>query len=514
MRTRASAFPRQLVPRWAILLCGLGLALMAGSARAAGCPIEGPTAVDVNQSFMLCGAPGSGYSYEWVGEGLTSSRSSRCVNVSGRSAGTYGYQLVIRSGRTEVGRCSHSVTVGGGGFGNLTCTISGPTSIPSGTSTNLCAPQSSQHSYRWTGPGGLTASTRCVTASRSGTYRVSISNNLTGYTRDCSHTLTVGGTGDARCEIDGPDQVVRGSTVQLCAPASSDAIYRWDGPDNFTATSRCVAVELAGIYYLTVRSRSTGAEEQCSHRLDEVETGAGSCTISGPASIGSGETAELCSQSYLNSTYAWTGPNNFRSSLRCIRVTVPGVYRLSIRNASAGLVRACSFTLDDGYGDSDDDGDVVTSDNCPRALPFWQQQCRRTADGRRLNPKDLSLEDLQAIARRVDELSTYFNWTDDLAGLCAALSPGRPLTNRKQAARHFAAMLANVAAGELSATTRSGDAVSLDPSTPGNFPPATTVGELIAQANRMLVRGRGSFSQLSQRLDAVNRGRGIGDVCQ
>jgi hypothetical protein len=433
MRASAWAFPRQLVPRWAVLLCGLALASMAGSARAAGCPVEGPTAVGVNQSFTLCGAPGSGYLYEWDGEGLASSTTARCVTVNGRRAGTYEYQLIVRRGSTEVARCSH--------------------------------------------------------------------------------TVTVGGTGGARCEINGPDRVTRGATVQLCAPASSDAIYRWDGPDNFTATSRCVAVELAGIYYLTVRSRSTGAEEQCSHRLDEVETGAGSCMISGPASIGSGDTVELCSQSYSNSTYSWTGPGNFRSSLRCIRVTVPGIYRLSIRNASTGLLRACSFTLDDGYGDTDD-ADAVTSDNCPRALPFWQQQCRRTADGRRLNPRDLSVEDLQAIARRVDELSTYFNWTDDLAGLCAALSPGRPLTNRKQATRHFAALLANVAAGELSTTTQSGDAVSLDPATSGSFPPATTVGELIAFANRMLVKGRGSFAQLSQRLDAVNRGRGIGEVCQ
>lgn len=513
MSTRASAFPRQFVPWWAILLCGLALALMAGSAGAAGCPIEGPTAVGVNQSFTLCGAPGNGYLYEWDGEGLASSTTARCVTVNGRSAGAYEYQLVIRRGSTVVERCSYTVTVGGGGFGNLTCAISGPTSIASGTTARLCAPQSSQHSYRWTGPGGFTASTSCVTVSRAGTYRVIISNNLTGYTRECSHTLTVGGTGGARCEIDGPDVVARGSTAQLCAPASSDAIYRWEGPDNFTATSRCVAVELAGTYYLTVRSRSTGAEEQCSHRLDEVATGAGSCTISGPASIGSGESAELCSQSYSNSTYSWTGPGDFRSSLRCIRVTVPGIYRLSIRNASTGLVRACSFTLDDGYGDPDD-ADAVTSDNCPRAVTFWQQQCRRTADGRRLNPKDLSLEDLQAIARRVDELSTHFNWTDDLAGLCAALSPGRPLTNRKQATRHFAALLANVAAGELSTTTQSGDAVSLDPATSLNYPQVATVGELIALANRMLVRGRGSFSQLSQRLDAVNRGRGIGEVCQ
>ena len=513
MRNHLTAIQRQVVPQWAFLLCLLAPVLMAGPARAAGCPIEGPTTVSANQSFTLCGAPGSGYSYEWAGAGLASSSTSRCVTVGGRSAGTYEYQLLIRSGGVEVERCSYSVAVGDGGFGTLTCVISGPTSIATGATANLCAPQASRHSYRWTGPAGFAASTPCVSVSRSGTYQLTIINDLTGYTRECSHTLLVGGMGSAHCAIDGPDLIGAGSNVQLCAPASSDAIYRWDGPNNFASASRCVVVSLAGNYYLTVRSRSTGAEEQCSHRLDEVETGTGGCTISGPASIESGNSAELCSQIYSNSTYSWTGPGGFRSSLRCARVTVPGIYRLSIRNASTGVARECSFTLEEGYGGTDD-GDLVSSDNCPRALPFWQQQCRLTANGRRINPNDFAIGDLQAIARRADELSTYFNWTDDLTGFCAALSPARPLTNRKQATRQFAALLANVAAGELSITTRSGDDVSLDPATAGSFPPARTIGELIAFANRMLSNGRGSFSQLTQRLDAVNRGRGLGPVCQ
>jgi hypothetical protein len=512
MKIHPLAIQWRAVSGRAFLLCGLAMALMTGSARAAGCPIEGPTTVSANESFTLCGGPGNGYTYEWLGQGQASSSASRCLTESGRSTGTYEYQLIVRRYGTEIERCSHTVTVGSGGFGTLTCAISGPTSIASGSTANLCAPQASRHSYHWTGPGGFTASTPCVTASLSGIYHVSIVNDLTGYARECSHTLTVGTSG-ARCAIDGPDVIGRGSNVQLCAPASSDANYRWDGPNNFVAASRCVVVDVAGTYYLTIRSRSTGVEEQCSHRLAAVETGTEGCTISGPSSIGSGNTAELCSESYSNSIYTWTGPGNFRSSLRCIRVTVPGVYRLSIRNQVTRFVRECSYTLDDGYGETDD-GDVVTSDNCPRALPFWQQQCRRAANGRRLNPNDFVLADLQAIARRVDELSTYFNWPDDVTGLCAALNPVNPLTNRKQAIRHFAALLANVAAGELDIRTRNGDAVSLDPATSGSFSSASTVGELIALAERMLKSGRGSFAQLSQQLNAVNRGRGIGPVCQ
>jgi hypothetical protein len=430
--------PRYAFLPAALIACGLALTLLVGRVGAAGCPIDGPTSVDANQSFTLCGISGTGYSYEWRGQGLSTAYTSRCVTVSGRSAGTYEYQLIVRRFGFDYENCSLTVTVGGGGY-----------SSPS-------------------------------------------------------------------CSIEGPDVVRQGMNAQLCAPASSDAIYRWDGPNNYTSTSRCVAVQLAGTYYLTVRSRSTGAEDQCSHRLTAAGTGNQGCTISGPASIAQGYTAELCSQSFSNSSYAWTGPGGFRSTLRCVRVTVPGVYRLGIRNLSSGVVRECSYTLDDGGDGNDgpDDGDVLTSDNCPRAVPFWQQQSRRSKNGRQFTPNDFVLEDLRQIARRIDERSTYFNWSDDIAGLALAMNPAAPLTHRKQAIRHFAAMEANVAAGELGITTRNGDVVSLDPDTPISVASANTVGELIALSERMLTRNRGSFSTLSQRLNAVNRGRGIGAVCQ
>ena len=359
MRFHFAAIRRQIVLGPAILACGFAIALFAGSAAAAGCPIDGPTVAEANRSFTLCGEPGSGYTYEWHGQGVSTSSTSRCVTVSGRRPGTYEYELVVRRGGIEIDRCAHVVTVGG-----------------------------------------------------------------------------VGGGGTAE-----------------------------------------------------------------------------NCVISGPESIGSGEAAELCSQSFTNATYSWTGPGSFRSSLRCIRVTTPGVYRLVIRNRSTGFVRECSFVVDDAEGGYDDP-DAISSDNCPRALPFWQQQCQRASAGRRQNPNDFTLQELRAIARRVDEGSTHFNWSDDLAGLCAALNPSPPMTNRKQVTRHYAAMLANVAAGELDLTTRSGESVRLDPSTPGSFRSAGTVGELMALAERMLRSGRGSFVQLRQQLNAVNSGRGIGPVCQ
>jgi hypothetical protein len=437
MKTQKVGFHAQTTLGRALLACGLAMILSAGSVHAAGCPIEGPTSIGTSQSFTLCGVSGTGYSYEWQGQGLATSPMSRCVSVSGRNAGTYEYQLLVRRFGIEYERCSHVITVGSGDYGQPTCAIEGPEVIQPGTS------------------------------------------------------------------------------ARLCAPAATDAFYRWDGPGSFASTSRCVEVSATGTYYLTVRSRTSGEEQQCSQQLISTQAGGQGCTISGPASLVRGSTAELCSQMYSNSSSSWTGPNGYRSTARCIRVTVPGVYRVGIRNLTSGAVRECSFTLDDG-GDFDepDDGDVVTTDNCPRAVPFWQQQVRRTTNGRGVNPNDFILADLQVIARRIDDRSTYFNWSNDVAGLMAALNPPAPLTLRKQANRNLVVMAANVAAGELGITTRRGEAISLDPSTSITGTSAHTVGELIALAERMLAANRGSFSALSQRMNAVNRGRGIGPVCQ
>ena len=193
-------------------------------------------------------------------------------------------------------------------------------------------------------------------------------------------------------------------------------------------------------------------------------------------------------------------------------MSVAGLYSVAVRDRSTGAVRECSYTLEGDNGV--DDGDALASANCPRTLGFWQQQCTRGATARQVSPNDFTPDDLRAIARCIDDRSAYFNWSDDIAGFCAALNPTRPLTNRKQAERNYAALLANVCAGELGITTKSGDTVTLDPDTEGSFGPAKTIGELGALADRMLAGRRGSFARLNQYLTAINRGRGIGPICE
>jgi hypothetical protein len=104
---------------------------------------------------------------------------------------------------------------------------------------------------------------------------------------------------------------------------------------------------------------------------------------------------------------------------------------------------------------------------CPRSAGFWKQQCRDLdcshGEG---GPVKFDCTDMGLIAGGIDARSSHFSWDEDFASFCATIDPPRPMDARKQAKRQFAALLANVCAGELGLAAGNGDIVSLPESTP------------------------------------------------
>jgi len=397
------------------------------------------------------------------------------------------------------------------------CDITAPASVDYNETFTLCGPTGARYEYEWYGPGVAPNSrTRCITAriSQTGTHEflLIISRDDNELTR-CRKLVNVGGaTGGARsCEISGPNSIRFGERAQLCGPDDGLHTFRWEGPDGYTATSACINVREEGTYFLTSRNKVTGRTRQCTHRLSVVGSPDETCDITGPSVIPAGSTVQLCAPSRGNTSYQWTGPGNFSSSSRCITVGDPGVYSVRLRNSSSGQVERCSRTLtlsgDDGDGVEDPDG--VVYDNCPRDYIFWRNAF--TSPGR---GGAFSQVELRDIARMIDDRSRYFNWGNDVQGAREALSPASPLTRRKQVARQFAALLANVAAGELGLVAENGDQVGLDPDTRVTYPGVTSIRELITRTERLLSSGRGSFARLHSTLNAINRGRGIESTCE
>lgn len=234
----------------------------------ADCTISGPTSIDVNQSFTLCAPSGQGLDWEWRGSGISTTVRARCISIGGRTAGSYTYTLIGRSDGREIERCSHTVVVGsGGGTGTLQCDITGPAYLPANGRTQLCAPSSSLHRYEWTTPNGEQLTGRCINAYEVGTYSLVIRNTLTGSVRECTHYLGGSGSVEGACTITGPATVIRGRNAQLCGPSRTNVTYAWTGPGSVAAATRCIWAAVPGTYTLTIRDRTSGASEVCSHRL-------------------------------------------------------------------------------------------------------------------------------------------------------------------------------------------------------------------------------------------------------
>jgi len=404
------------------------------------------------------------------------------------------------------------------------CTITAPSSAGINQTFTLCGPTGSRYTYEWYGPGvEVDNETRCVTARvpNSGTYEYVLVVSRDGAELDrCTKIVNVGGsTGGARsCAISGPGSIQAGETARLCAPNDGLHSYRWTGPSGFTATTSCVTVDEEGTYFLTSRNNVTGSSRQCTHRLSVVggPTGGGDCDISGPTSIRRGGSARLCAPARDNVSYRWTGPRNFNGTARCVTVDEPGTYTVAVRNLTSGRTERCSqrlFLAGDGPGDGtgdDQDPDEVIWDNCPRDLQFWRRAFNQERGGSGV--AGLSLADLRAIARSVDERSAFWNWRNDVDGIRQALNPATPLTRHKQVARQYAALLANVAAGEIG--LQGGERIALDLDTRVSFAGATTLRELIALTDNMLRARRGNYAGLNATLTAINAGRGIGPVCE
>jgi hypothetical protein len=168
-----------------------------GGGSSGDCDISGPTTIPVGAAVQLCGPNYANLSYRWTGpNGFVST--SRCVSAG--DGGTY--YLTTRDTRTgRTMRCSQLLTEvsGGGGYpGGNDCDISGPTTIPAGSTVQLCAPNYGNTTYRWTGPDGYVSTSRCIGVDAGGTYYLIMRNRNTGSTTRCSQSMTVidqGGNG-------------------------------------------------------------------------------------------------------------------------------------------------------------------------------------------------------------------------------------------------------------------------------------------------------------------------------
>jgi hypothetical protein len=311
----------------------------------------------------------------------------------------------------------------------------------------------------------------------------------------------------AQCLITGPTSLCNGP-VQLCGPDGSYE-YQWATPSGQPFYSQCVIASEPGVYTILLNDIQGVLWGPCSVTVTSADPPP--CSITGPTSACAGSTIELCGP-LGDLAYRWSGPNGFSDTAACIRVSVDGVYQLEVRpsgSSCAGTV--CEQTVSFPA--------CRSLENCPRTAAFWMRQCLP----RESKPREIDGAQLAAVAGIVDDRAACFSWPDAVEGFCATVHP-RKSSLRARAKRQFAAVLANVGAGELGLPPVGDHAIALDPATRVELPDvSTTIGEwLVATDARLgqlesLDRGERANKEAFRALIRVgwhiNHGHGIGPVC-
>lgn len=247
------------------------------------------------------------------------------------------------------------------------------------------------------------------------------------------------------------------------------------------------------------------------------------CGITGSPVI-NGAPAELCGTG--GTSYMWEGPNAFLATTQCVSITTPGEYSLLAFDSALGMwFGPCLVMV---TGDSvvvpppppPPPAPVDTALNCPRVASFWMLSCR-FADG---EGAILSAQQVGAIAAAVDQRSQVFGWAD-ASGFCATMQQPRRTDLRARALRQFAAVLANVAAGEQHFVTADGRDVVLRENTMLAMDAArgmslrewiaSTDAELMSLANASSSdrTARKAFQRIRRIAWMLNHGVGVGEVC-
>ena len=323
----------------------------------------------------------------------------------------------------------------------------------------------------------------------------------------------------AQCLISGGRSLCNGP-VQLCGPEGNYE-YMWIDPAGQFTFDRCISASTPGTYMLQVTDEFGNSFGPCSHTIEPASPAP--CAITGPSTSCEGNPVELCGP-IGDFRYSWSGPNGFVSASACVQASVSGVYRLSVWRLSDNCPETTcehtvTFTSCDTTPPPPPPPLPTPTENCPRPAWFWMRQCLRGDDhARRVSPEDMS-----KMAALIDADAAIFSWTSPREGLCATLHP-RPSTLRERAKRQFAAVHANVCAGEMSLPRVAGYLIKLDRSTPVNvLEMSTTVGDWLtatdAQLQQLETRNRRAndvkkaYRQIIRSGWYINHGRGVGVVC-
>lgn len=201
--------------------------------------------------------------------------------------------------------------------------------------------------FYWQGPGGFNSTLANPIVNVAGNYVFNITDTITGCTNKSTAVVSSNLTQPNVDATGGGTITCAQTSVQLSGISTTPgAVFAWTGPNGYTSPLQNPVANTAGTYTLKVTNPANG------------------CTASDPIVVASNLTAPIptamangtltCNVQFvqvsgLSNTpgvsYAWTGPNNFMSSLQNALVSAPGTYTLTVKNPVNGCTGTASVNV-------------------------------------------------------------------------------------------------------------------------------------------------------------------------
>lgn len=300
-----------------------------------------------NTQISLTGIASSGLGivYQWVASnGGNIVLGAQTLSPVANHSGTY--TLTVTN--TNNGCTASDVT-------SVISQYNAPTAQASGGVLNCSAPnlplsvvfthQNTQ--FFWQGPAGFYSVLESPTVSNAGNYVFTVTDTLTGCLQKSTAVVTA--------NFAAPNADANGNGVITCAQpnvtifGSSTTLgveYSWTGPNGFGSNQQNPSVSHAGSYTLTVLNPVNGCTATDAVTISSnLVPPTASVSVAGVLTCNTQMVQLTGSSNVPGATYAWTGPNNFSSSIQSPGVSVPGTYILTVKNPANGCTGTASGTV-------------------------------------------------------------------------------------------------------------------------------------------------------------------------
>ncbi|HWZ16922.1 MAG TPA: gliding motility-associated C-terminal domain-containing protein, partial [Mucilaginibacter sp.] len=259
----------------------------------------------------------------FIANGTNTIPSQTLIN-SGTTAGAVTYSITPSYNNCTEIITTYTITVNPK---PLVPVITSNSPVCSGSAILLSTPAIPGAGYSWTGPNGFASNLQNpqipnATTQFSGVY--SLIETVNGCSSDVGTVTVRVNQTPAAPVLTSNSPACAGSTLNLTASTIAGATYSWTGPNGFTSTLQNpvinnVSVSATGTYSVTATVNGCPSPTGTIQVLVNPVPTAPVITTNSP--ICAGSTLTLSAKSIPGSTYQWTGPNGFTSTLQ--NITIP-----------------------------------------------------------------------------------------------------------------------------------------------------------------------------------------------